>query len=48
MGDQQLPGVPPPWPLTVTRTDDGRTVAVRAGPMLLSASARLTWRCGTW
>ena len=37
MGDQQLPGMPPPWPLTVTRTDDGRTVAVRAGPMLLSA-----------
>jgi len=37
MGDQQLPGMPPPWPLTVTRTDDGRVVAVHAGPMLLSA-----------
>ena len=37
MGDQQLPGMPPPWPLTVTRTDDGRAVAVHAGPMLLSA-----------
>src|SRR5271157_2755946 len=37
MGDQQLPGMPPPWPLTFTRTDDGRAVAVHAGPMLLSA-----------
>ena len=37
MGDQQLPGMPPPWPLTVTRTGDGRAVAVHAGPMLLSA-----------
>src|SRR5271166_5976215 len=35
--DQQLPGMPPPWPLRVTRTGDGRAVAVHAGPMLLSA-----------
>src|ERR1017187_1948360 len=34
---QQLPGMPVPWRLTVTRTDDGRVVAVQAGPMLLSA-----------
>ena len=27
----------PPWPLAVTRTGDGRAVAVHAGPMLLSA-----------
>src|SRR5271166_4279069 len=39
MDDQQLPGMPGPWPLTVTRTSDGRAVAVRAGPMLLSAFA---------
>src|SRR5271169_5054855 len=37
MNDQQLPGMPPPWPLRVTRTGDGRVVAVRAGPLLLSA-----------
>src|SRR5712691_5136995 len=37
MDDQQLPGMPPPWPLRVTRTGDGRAVAVHAGPMLLSA-----------
>src|SRR5712691_616643 len=37
MGNQQLPGMPHPWPLTVTRTGDGRAVAVHAGPMLLSA-----------
>jgi len=39
MGDQLLPGMPHPWPLRVTRTDDGRAVAVHAGPMLLSAFA---------
>ncbi len=37
MDDQRLPGMPRPWPLRVTRTDDGRVVAVHAGPMLLSA-----------
>src|SRR5258708_4172468 len=37
MDDQQLPGMPHPWPLRVTRTGDGRAVAVHAGPMLLSA-----------
>jgi hypothetical protein len=37
MASQQLPGMPHPWPLTVTRTGDGRAVAVHAGPMLLSA-----------
>ena len=37
MDDQQLPGMPDPWPLAVTRTGDGRAVAVHAGPMLLSA-----------
>ena len=37
MDDQQLPGMPPPWPLRVTRTGDGRAVAVHAGPVLLSA-----------
>src|ERR1017187_4790766 len=37
MDDQQLPGMPPPWPLTVTRAGDGRVVAVHAGPMLLTA-----------
>ena len=37
MNTQQLPGMPHPWPLRVTRTGDGRTVAVHAGPMLLSA-----------
>ena len=37
MDYQQLPGMPPPWPLRVTRTADGRAVAVHAGPMLLSA-----------
>src|SRR6266702_1697836 len=37
MANQQLPGMPHPWPLTVTRTGDGRAVAVHAGPMLLSA-----------
>src|SRR6266700_7152551 len=35
--DDQLPGMPHPWPLRVTRTGDGRVVAVHAGPMLLSA-----------
>ena len=39
MGDEALPGMPNPWPLTVTRTGDGRAVAVHAGPMLLSAFA---------
>src|ERR1035441_2406871 len=29
--------MPPPWPLRVTRTGDGRAVAVHAGPLLLSA-----------
>src|SRR5216684_4947181 len=37
MDDQQLPGMPDPWPLRVTRTGDGRVVAVHAGPLLLSA-----------
>src|ERR1039458_2560946 len=37
MNDQQLPGMPDPWPLRGTRTGDGRVVAVRAGPLLLSA-----------
>ena len=37
MDDQRLPGMPDPWPLAVTRTGDGRAVAVHAGPMLLSA-----------
>ena len=37
MDDQQLPGMPHPWPLRVTRTGDGRAVAVHAGPVLLSA-----------
>src|SRR5258707_242712 len=37
MDDQQLPGMPHPWPLRVTRTGDGRAVAVHAGPLLLSA-----------
>ena len=37
MSAQQLPGMPLPWPLAVTRTGDGRAVAVHAGPMLLSA-----------
>ena len=37
MNAQQLPGMPHPWPLRVTRTDDGRAVAVHAGPILLSA-----------
>jgi hypothetical protein len=37
MDDQQLPGMPPPWPLRVTRTGDGHAVAVHAGPVLLSA-----------
>ena len=37
MDDQQLPGMPDPWPLAVTRTGDGRAVAVHAGPMLLPA-----------
>ncbi len=37
MNAQQLPGMPPPWRLAVTRTGDGRVVAVHAGPMLLSA-----------
>ena len=39
MGDQQLPGTssaPSLAALTVTRTDDGRAVAVHAGPMPLS------------
>src|ERR1019366_9538087 len=35
--DQQLPGMPHPWPLRVTRTGNGRAVAVHAGPLLLSA-----------
>src|ERR1039458_8583606 len=37
MDDQQLPGMPPPWPPRVTRTGDGRAVVVHAGPLLLSA-----------
>ena len=37
MDGQQLPGMPHPWPLRVTRTGDGRAVAVHAGPVLLSA-----------
>src|ERR1035441_10484260 len=41
MNDQQLPGMPDPWPLRVTRTrtrtGDGRVVAVHSGPLLLSA-----------
>src|SRR5258708_14323293 len=37
MDDQQLPGMPHPWPLRVTRTGNGRVVAVHAGPLLLSA-----------
>jgi hypothetical protein len=37
MDDQQLPGMPHPWPLRVTRTGDGRVVAVHAGSLLLSA-----------
>ena len=37
MSAQQLPGMPLPWPLAVTRTGDGRAVAVHAGPVLLSA-----------
>src|ERR1019366_2683807 len=37
MDGQQLPGMPHRWPLRVTRTDDGRVVAVHAGPLLLSA-----------
>ncbi len=37
MDGQQFPGMPHPWPLRVTRTGDGRAVAVHAGPMLLSA-----------
>src|SRR6266702_4492355 len=37
MSAQQLPGMPFPWRLTVTRTGDGRAVAVHAGPVLLSA-----------
>ena len=47
MSAQQLPGMPLPWPLAVTRTGDGRAVAVHAGPMLLSAFGPATWRCGT-
>ena len=38
MSAQQLPGMPLPWPLAVTRTGDGRAVSrCHAGPMLLSA-----------
>ena len=37
MNAQQLPGMPHPSPLRVTRTGDGRAVAVHAGPILLSA-----------
>ena len=37
MNAQQLPGMPHPWPLRVTRAGDGRAVAVHAGPILLSA-----------
>ena len=37
MDDEQLPGMPPPWPLRVTRTGEGCVVAVHAGPVLLSA-----------
>ena len=37
MSAQQLPGMPLPWPLAITRTGDGRAVAVHAGPVLLSA-----------
>ena len=33
--DEQLPGMPDPWPLRVTRTGD--VVTVHAGPLLLSA-----------
>ena len=36
MGNQQLPGMPHPSPLRVTRTGDGRAVAVCAGPFLLT------------
>ena len=37
MDAPQLPGLPDPWPLRVTRAGDGRVVAVHAGPMLLTA-----------
>ena len=37
MDAPQLPGMPNPWPLRVTRAGDGRVVAVHAGPMLLTA-----------
>src|SRR5258708_29462099 len=37
MDDQQLPGMPHPWPLRVARAGAGRAVAVHAGPLLLSA-----------
>src|ERR1035437_1978515 len=39
MGDEALPGMPNPWPLTVTRTGDGPAVAVHAGPLLVAAFA---------
>ena len=37
MDAPQLPGMPNPWPLRVTRAGDGRVVAVHAGPVLLTA-----------
>src|SRR5258708_10443830 len=37
MDAPQLPGMPDPWRLRVTRAGDGRVVAVHAGPMLLTA-----------
>jgi hypothetical protein len=37
MDAPQLPGMPNPWPLRVTRASDGRVVAAHAGPMLLTA-----------
>src|SRR5258708_34453405 len=37
MDAPQLPGMPDPWRLGVTRAGDGRVVAVHAGPMLLTA-----------
>ncbi len=37
MDAPQLPGMPNPWPLRVTRAGDGRVVAVHACPMLLTA-----------
>jgi len=48
MDDQQLPGMPPPWPLTVTRTGDSRAVAVHAGASLLPASWRRAGDSDRW